>query len=263
MKALWNIPGLPGALQRTYATLSEARRLVDVDGKTLIVYSGSISGSEADLVKLMELGLIERKRVGRRTLIVLGTWEVIERRFAGSRTNVSTIFTADMSALLKRYQLAQQKVIERAFDTFGSTRRGRKAAPGVLLRQLESYERFEVSSVIDGLRIYIEGGYAERGIGERYALGIIRGCAKGAKFKEAQEKDDGVPSTMGKATVQEKDVIENKRQMRKKERASIDARVTALIVEAHGTDVSIESLPPGVVSEFVNRARMEFHNDSS
>ncbi len=250
MTSTWNIPGLSLRLRKTYAVLSKSRQRITLDGKSVIVYAGALTNVLDDVARLIQLGLVERRKVGKRTLLLLGTWEVVEKRFADGHVKVSTIFTEGMVPLLERYDESQRKVIERAFILFGSIRKGNKAASSVLLRQLQAYERFPANAVIDGLRIYTEGDYAERSMNERYALGIIRGCSRSMSVQVEPDEFEYVQ-------VAGSQQVEDQRELKRKEREEIDTTVASLIQQEYGNDVNVGDLPTHVVSRFVQLARSQ------
>jgi len=202
----------------------------------MIVYARDRSGMESEIAELIQRGLVEKRKVEGDSILLLGTWEMIERRFTNESAKVSTLFTADMTETLGRYSEGQTRVIEQTFASFGSLRKGGQVSPGILLRQLQAYERYPVSAVIDGLRAYLEGGHAEQGKGEQYALGIVRGFAKTAELRPPEEK--GVPEVPATDSV-----TQERRQVRTDARTRRDEMILTRAREVFGR-IPLEGLHP-------------------
>jgi hypothetical protein len=162
-----------------YSMLEHHRRFIEVDGERLVVYPGNLNGHATIVTDLVRRGLVCLRQVGRRRVVVLGVWDVSEKRYAEeSQVMRSDVFTPEMVLYLGRYSEATQLLIERVFRLFATTRKCGVVSPNVLLQQLVSYDGYPIDAVHEGLGIYLRGDYAERGIGEPYALGIVRGAAR-------------------------------------------------------------------------------------
>ena len=72
----------------------------------------------------------------------------------------------------KRY--AHPELIDSVFQALASTRKSGHIADGVLIAQLQKWERYTVEQVEAGIRIYLDKDYAGQGKREEYLLGIIR-----------------------------------------------------------------------------------------
>lgn len=104
-----------------------------------------------------------------------------DQQMTSKRPHTSTItqkyknpgeILSQVSELTKRYQ--DQDIIARAFQAITSTRKSNRIADSVKLRILQDWDRYPVASVIQGIKTYLRGHYADRGKNERYLLGIIR-----------------------------------------------------------------------------------------
>lgn len=87
------------------------------------------------------------------------------------KENTSNI-SADFFSLRERY--LDQNLIDRVFQVIASTRKLNRVADSVLLAQLQKWEKYPVEQVEAGIKIYLQGSYAEQGKREEYLLGIIR-----------------------------------------------------------------------------------------
>jgi hypothetical protein len=207
---------------------------------------------EEAVVEMVELGLVERLTIGKRRVLQLGTWEILEKRFQHGTARSVDVFPDEVEEFLDRYSPEQQRVLERAFLAFRSIRKGGKVSPGVIRHQLSAYTRFPASAVIDGLRIYLEGGYAERGFNERYALGIIRGCARNHKALSTEE-ESGDPSPR---TQPYEDRLVRRSKQKRALREELDLKVQELSRQEFGvTDLS--ELTAEQLSVITIRARQE------
>ena len=79
---------------------------------------------------------------------------------------------SEISVLRDRYQ--DQGTINQALQAIASTRKSNRITDSVKLSILQSWNRYPVESVMTGIRTYLEKGYAGKGKGEKYLLGIIR-----------------------------------------------------------------------------------------
>ncbi|MEW6429641.1 MAG: hypothetical protein AB1568_16590 [Thermodesulfobacteriota bacterium] len=77
-----------------------------------------------------------------------------------------------------RHRYSDQTLLDRVIAAIASTRKGGKVSPSIVSAQFKSWERFPVAQVEEGMRTYIERGYAAEGKDEKYLLGIIRGCGR-------------------------------------------------------------------------------------
>jgi helix-turn-helix protein len=78
--------------------------------------------------------------------------------------------------LLSRYSPEQQEIIDLVFCELKKTRKAGKIKESVLDRQLEKWSKYPEGQVIEGIKIYIDKGYAFTKKDENYLLGIIRRC---------------------------------------------------------------------------------------
>lgn len=87
--------------------------------------------------------------------------------------------SSEISDRLKRYQ--DRETVNQAFTAIQSTRKTNRVADTVKLSILKGWERYPVESVMKGIKIYLEKGYAEQGKPEEYLLGIIRNNGNGQR----------------------------------------------------------------------------------
>jgi len=73
---------------------------------------------------------------------------------------------------LSRYP--ERSLIDQAFQAIASTRKTNRIADSVKLSVLQSWEKYPVEQVQEGIRLYISKRYADQDKGERYLCGIIR-----------------------------------------------------------------------------------------
>jgi len=78
-----------------------------------------------------------------------------------------------------RYSPEQLVVIDDAIVAFRSTRQTNRIADSVILGEFEWWAGHTPDSVVEGLRTYIEKGYATEGKAEKYARGIVRSSRPG------------------------------------------------------------------------------------
>lgn len=78
-----------------------------------------------------------------------------------------------------RYTAEQLRVIDQAVDAFRSTRKTNSIADSVILAEFQWWERHNPESVTEGLRTYLEKGYATEGKAEKYVRGIVRNIRPG------------------------------------------------------------------------------------
>lgn len=81
-------------------------------------------------------------------------------------------FQGLFSTLLSRYP--ERKIVDQVFQTVASTRKTKRIADTIKLSMLRSWEKYSVEQVQEGIRTYLNKGYAGQGKDERYLLGIIR-----------------------------------------------------------------------------------------
>jgi len=92
-------------------------------------------------------------------------------------------FTSQISTLKERYP--DQGTITRAFEAIQATRKSNRIADSVRVSILQSWGRFPVANVMEGLRTYLDKGYAAQGKDEKYLLGIIRNSGNGKQSPPA------------------------------------------------------------------------------
>jgi len=79
---------------------------------------------------------------------------------------------SEIPELIRRYP--DQEIISRVFQAISSTRKSNRIADSVKLSVLQSWERYPVNQALEGIRTYLDKGYADNGKDEKYLLGIIR-----------------------------------------------------------------------------------------
>ena len=191
---------IPSHLSTVYGRFIRDRKLLDFEGERLVIFDGSIDRDADAVVELIRRGFLQRRRIGLRKVLVLGTWDVIERRFNDDSEH-STILTDRMMQYLPRYTEYGQKVIEAVFESFAHLRKLKRVSPNILLTELKYYAGFPADVVIDALEEYLA---RHRFKGERYARGMIRGFNKdressgqgGAHDEEARETTESTGSTV-------------------------------------------------------------------
>ena len=246
MRSAWCIPNLPAGLQRAYLKLSSKCWYITCGKERLIVYSGRVSDVEAEVTELIRLGLVKRRKIGHRAILLLGTWKIVEEPFTSVEIRESAVFTADMTPLLERYDTSQRRLIELAFTAFGSTRKGGSISPTLLLRSLQSYTRFPAEAVAAGLRLYLEGGHAEVGKREQYALGIIRGCARDIELHSS------TANVVAPLPEEVDDRVEQIRTRQVEARVAHDQAVLETAQRMYG-DAPLCDLPPGALMKVVRQ----------
>ena len=92
-------------------------------------------------------------------------------------------FSSQISVMKQRYP--DQEILNRVIQAIRSTRKSGRIADGVKLTILKAWERYPVESVMAGIRVYIEKGYADQGKDEKYLLGIIRNQDADQGFKSS------------------------------------------------------------------------------
>ena len=243
--------GIPSHLQRTYERLYSRRRLVSLRSGSYIVYLGSLNGMEDDVVGLVQLRAIERKRLGRCRVVVLGTWSVAENLLAEAKILPSRFFDEGMVKFLSRYDIGQQTLIDQAFEAFARLRRSRNVASNILFKQLQSWSRFPASAVEEGLRRYLEGGHVDQGRGERYALGIVRGCAREVEIQKELIVRTPVVSSVDSREESVRIVRERARRVQEE----VDKLAEQFASSEFGC--SLNDLSPRVVADLIRRARSQ------
>jgi len=108
----------------------------------------------------------------------------------GQHTNIKTLkkenppaISSQISELENRYQ--DQEVITQVFRAISSTRKSNHIADSVRLSILQSWERYPVNQVMEGIRKYLDRQYYQQGKGEKYLLGIIRNGTPPQEYKGA------------------------------------------------------------------------------
>jgi len=129
------------------------------------------------LNELLTSGFVKYETVGKREVLVLGSWIALENPFHAETRSLQSRITV----LLQRYPPATQQVVRDAIEAFKSTRRSLQIADSIVIRFLEWCEKYSVGIVDEGLSTYLRGDYASRGMKEEYAQGIIRGKAREAR----------------------------------------------------------------------------------
>lgn len=75
--------------------------------------------------------------------------------------------------LKERYP--DRKLIDEAIKALSTTRKNGKIKTSLLIAIMQKWEQKSISQVVQGITIYLDGGYAAEGKDERYLWGIIRG----------------------------------------------------------------------------------------
>jgi len=99
------------------------------------------------------------------------------------KTPPENIFS-EISELENRYQDHQQ-VITQVFQAISSTRKSNRLADSVRLSILQSWGKYPISQVMEGIRKYLDRQYYQQGKGEKYLLGIIRNGTPPQEYKGA------------------------------------------------------------------------------
>ena len=107
----------------------------------------------------------------------------------GKKKRTPEEFSGLFASLLSRYP--DQDLIEKAFQAIASTRKTNRIADTVKLSMLEAWEKYTIDQVQEGIRIYLDKGYAGQGKGEKYLLGIIRN----QNGQEVKGQGAGIKST--------------------------------------------------------------------
>lgn len=84
---------------------------------------------------------------------------------------------SQISELEKRYP--DQETINQAFQAIQSIRKSNRIADSVKLSILQSWEKYPVESIMEGIKTYLAKGYQDQGKDEKYLLGIIRNNGNG------------------------------------------------------------------------------------
>lgn len=98
--------------------------------------------------------------------ILTPTKETIQKKISPEE------ISSQISVLKKRYQ--EQETIDQVFHGISSTRKSSRIADSVKLNILQSWERYPVESVMNGIKTYLDKGYHHQGKNEKYLMGIIR-----------------------------------------------------------------------------------------
>lgn len=251
MAGLFDELGLPKRLASLYSRLSKDRRLIEHCGERLVINCDLPEKKAKQASELIQLGFAYLKMIGKRRVLVLGTWEVAERRLVGGKAIKSSIFNKDMLEMLGRYSEADLGVLETAFLLFASTRKSNAMAPRILVRCLASYERYPVHIVMGGLRAYNEGNYIDRGCREEYALGIIRGINRDSEV-QIERQTQPLPAKIASDAKAVK--VASKKAAKASHQKAVDERVLQLI-ETDGCKLKIVS--PQKLAEYQKRAEDE------
>ncbi len=97
-------------------------------------------------------------------------------------TIVGAIFSK-ISELEKRY--SDQETINQTFQAISSTRKSSRIADSVRLSILQSWGKYPISQVMEGIRKYLDRQYYQQGKDEKYLLGIIRNGNTPQEYKGA------------------------------------------------------------------------------
>ena len=90
---------------------------------------------------------------------------------------------SEISELRERY--SDQETINQVFQAISSTRKSNRIADNVKLSILQSWERYPVNQVMEGIRKYLSREYHNQGKNEKYLLGIIRNENSPQEYKGA------------------------------------------------------------------------------
>ena len=75
---------------------------------------------------------------------------------------------------LEKFPPQDREVIQQTIQAIHSTRRRGKVADSIIQAELRWWDQQDPAQVIQGMRTYLEKGYADQGKGEKYLQGIIR-----------------------------------------------------------------------------------------
>ena len=233
-----HIKSLSSKLLTFYIRVCQHKTLIVDHGEKLIVCCKHLNGA-SQVGELIQKGYAYRRTIGRRSALVLGSWTA-EETLLRNGCIVSGIFTDEMIGFLGRYSEADQGVLETTFRLFASVRKSGTVASSVLLRQLKAYERYPVDVIMEGLRIYCNGDFAERGMKEEYALGIIRGVSRD---RTKQPDPVAVEQVSNKQQLIAKQLV-SLRVSERELQSQIDAEVLRLVlVDGHRVqDLSVHKL---------------------
>jgi hypothetical protein len=145
------------------------------------------------LASLIKLGILTNKSTNKFSIITIVNWSIYQapeddndqqidqqatskrpqtRSKEGKNKGTPEEFSGLFASLLSRF--SDQEIIQQAFESIASTRKGNRIADTVKLSILQAWERYTVEQVQGGIRVYLDKGYAEQGKAEKYLLGIIR-----------------------------------------------------------------------------------------
>jgi hypothetical protein len=96
---------------------------------------------------------------------------IINRKKERKKENQEKVF-AEISELRSRYSC--QELINQVFEAIASTRKTGIVKDSVSLKQLKLWDKYTVSQVENGIRVYLDKNCASDGKDEKYLLGIIR-----------------------------------------------------------------------------------------
>ena len=84
----------------------------------------------------------------------------------------------EIEKLKNNYPPRYRAIIEQALGQIALTRKDHSISEGIIEGFLADLEKYQLWQIAQGIRIYIRGGYAQKGKDEKYLMGIIRGQDK-------------------------------------------------------------------------------------
>ncbi len=80
----------------------------------------------------------------------------------------------DEQAFWEKFPPHDQKIIRQTIQAIHSTRKRGRVADSVIQAELQWWGQQDPAQVVQGMRTYLQKGYAAQGRGEKYLRGIIR-----------------------------------------------------------------------------------------
>ena len=97
--------------------------------------------------------------------------ETTNKKNKKNKKKTSCEISEEISVLSRKYD---PTLLQEIFEAISSTRKTGKIADSVKHRILSDWEKYPIEIVMEGIRTYLEKGYARQGKSENYLLGIIR-----------------------------------------------------------------------------------------
>jgi len=134
------------------------------------------------LAGLLSSEFVEKKKIGKRSVLVLGEWRIAAgvERYRETLIHISDRplpheLQSEKNQLLLRYDARQIKLLNEVFEAFASTRkRSRTIAESVVVGVLTDWSKYPADIVMEGVRTFLEQRLHLDGYSEAYCTGIIR-----------------------------------------------------------------------------------------